>query len=327
MRTLRNTQYTPRTHWTQWNVKDEDTYYEGDNAHSQGVDPTFRFLNYHQPWEHPAISELAQQSRATNADLDYDSDSFLESLLVKLWLPDIHEREDDDSLSETLKTLAEVAYKASIDKQQAYKDYQEAFDKNTYLIYKEQQEAPPLDENASLMEKLSDPSPTARRIVDTYIELDEKYQDVFNKIFPKVLLEMVRNNYAPLEDNAYEYGANMSYKKDYDLLGKDYFYQSSVQDKLYHLNIATYPGENLPSYVHDQLVFMNYIQHTVVHEKETEQELAQSFDLLSDDQETVLTAFTTAIEGVHSWWTWVCYAHLHHWRLNYMSNPQGNPGK
>ena len=303
MRTLRKANSLPETHWTQWNVKDEDTYYEGDNAHSQGVDPTFRFLNYHQPWEHPAISELAQQSKATTADLDYDSDSFLQSLLVKLWLPDIQGREDDDTLSATLKTLADVAYKANNDKQQAYLEYKESFEKNAERIQREQQEAPPLDENASLIEKLNDPSRTARQLVDNYLEFEEKCQNVFRKVLPKLLTEMVRSEYAPLVMNAYKYGVGMSYKEDYDLLGTDYFYESSVRDKLYYLNIATYPGENLPSYVHDQLVFMNYIQHVVVHEDETEQEIAQSFELLSEDKDTVLSAFTTAIKGVHSWWT------------------------
>lgn len=303
MRTLRKANSLPETHWTQWNTKDTSTFHADDNAHSQGVDPTFRFLNYHQPWEHPAISELAQQSKATTADLDYDSDSFLQSLLVKLWLPDIQGREDDDTLSATLKTLADVAYKANNDKQQAYLEYKESFEKNADLIQREQQEAPPLDENASLIEKLNDPSRTARQLVDSYLELEEKCQNVFRKVLPKLLTEMVRTEYTPLVMNAYEYGASMSFKKDYGLLGTDYFYQSSVRDKLYYLNIATYPGENLPSYVHDQLVFMNYIQHVVVHEDETEQEIAQSFELLSEDKDTVLSAFTTAIKGVHSWWT------------------------
>ena len=109
--------------------------------------------------------------------------------------------------------------------------------------------------------------------------------------------------YAPLHKNVVTYGAELSYHKELETLGEHYFYENSIKRKLYHMNIAAYPGVNLTQYAHDQIVYMNYIQHIVHHETPQEQEIAQKKSLLSEDRETVLEAFEQVITGLHGWWT------------------------
>lgn len=92
MKLILSRHYTPSTHWANWAAED------------------FDFSDYAQPWEHPGISPLAFETKATYGQLDLDSDAFLKSLVKELWARDFADRsgEIDDELVEMSRRLVEL---------------------------------------------------------------------------------------------------------------------------------------------------------------------------------------------------------------------------
>lgn len=301
MKTLRNANTLPQSHWTTWNNQPE--HYSDDFAHANNVDPKFCFTDHHEFWEHPASSPLAQQSKATLANIDYDSDIFLGNLVSRLWVPDIVHRKDSNTLDTTLVDFATTVYNALTAKEEAYHTYTATMEEHADIIQQEEAAQRPQYEKMSLLDYLQESSATSRRIIEAYIEAEETQEEILNTVLPKFLTTIVATQYEPLPAAAYQYGVQLTYEKDFDTLGEAHFYTNAIQRDLYHLNIATYPSQNLSHYVHDELLYMNYVQNIVVHDNVTEQDIVHSARLLTNDVEKMLPVFTTALQGLHGWWT------------------------
>lgn len=77
MRIILSKHAYPDSHWENW------------------IAEGFDFCNIAQPWEHPGVSNLAYETKATYNDLDLDSDSFLSFLVSQVWAKDFARREGE----------------------------------------------------------------------------------------------------------------------------------------------------------------------------------------------------------------------------------------
>lgn len=99
-----------------------------------------------------------------------------------------------------------------------------------------------------------------------------------------LLVKIIDSKYVPLQENVEKYEALLE-----DVSRPDYM-----------LSIAAYPAENLFHYVHDKMLYMNYIQCIVVHDNEAEKEMVASNRLLMGLEGS--EGFSKAIEGIRGWW-------------------------
>src|SRR5699024_714326 len=206
-------------------------------------------------------------------------------------------RDRDSTISDNLLDLTEQAlfHYRTIEsaRQKLDKDYEE---------YHEQIEAEEVEANkknkSDLDTFLHIQSQTANNIIAEFREIDDTHSDSLNSLLPQILIEMVKTNYSPLPNNAYHYGVKLSYKEDYKELGDKHFYETALLEHLYWLNIATFPGENLPQYVHDVCLYMNYVQPIVVYEhkkSDVEKEIVEKESLLMNETTEVLMVFEEVI--------------------------------
>lgn len=303
--------------WTQWSP---DTHH--------------LFINPKKIWEHPAISPLAQATRLENyGTMDMDSDSVIVRY-SRIWVEDIMDRRDE--LSDNLVTAAQNFIDAGITVEEAqekfhnsHKDISHSEDmpideylnamksatkerkehrRKTYQEY-EQSRQVRVDKAVALGRAaiLDDYSYGFERLLndinDDIIESAQSALDnsddsgKFND-YPEYDLEYAENNRENITEKINDHvqlSSFLYHAENYDL------YWGDVD--VYTLSVIAEPGQNLPHYVHDQLLFMNYLQRIVGHDDNKEKEVLKSGALISEDKDTVLHGYDEVISGIRGWWT------------------------
>lgn len=303
--------------WTQWS---RDTHY--------------MFISPKKMWEHPAISPLAQATRLENyGTMDADSHSVIVHY-ARIWVEDIMNRRDE--LSDNLVTAAQNFIDAGI----AFKEAREKLH-NSHK-YLSQSEDMPIDEHLNATKSVTkerreysrktfqeyEQSHHARidmavalgraAIMDDYsygferllndinddiIEsaqsaLDNRDDSGNGNDYPEYDLEYAKNNRDNITEKINDHvqlSNFLYYAKKYDI------YWGNVN--FYTLSVIAEPGQNLSHYVHDKLLFMNYLQRIVDHDDSKEKEVLTSGALISEDKDTVLHGYDEVISGIRGWWT------------------------
>lgn len=303
--------------WTQWSP---DTHH--------------LFINPKKIWEHPAISPLAQATRLENyGTMDMDSDSVIVRY-SRIWVEDIMDRRDE--LSDNLVTAAQNFIDAGITVEEAqekfhnsHKDISHSEDmpiddylnamksatrerkehrRKTYQEYEQSRQAH-VDMAVALGRAaiLDDYSYGFERLLndinDDIIEsaqsaLDNRDDSGKDNDYPEYDLEYAENNRDNITEKINDHvqlSSFLYHAENYDL------YWGDVD--VYTLSVIAEPGQNLPHYVHDQLLFMNYLQGIVGHDDSKEKEVLKSGALISEDKDTVLHGYDEVISGIRGWWT------------------------
>lgn len=268
MKLILSRHYTPSTHWTNWVAED------------------FDFSDYAQPWEHPGISPLAFETKATYGQLDVDSDAFLKTLVEHLWAKDFANRsgEIDDELVEMSQRLLEL-HEMELD----------IFTRESFTIddvpldwfRKSEFAGKNLDDDydwgdATLNELWGN---TKNRAVVCVAYYNEVIAPEVEKLWQEIIVRMLVTKTNPSREAVADYATQCLWKEDCEHY-RDYpemltsekrgeffskpeekFHQWALE-RSYEAAIACFPVENLFSYFHDEIVFNNYIQMTVMYGRE-----------------------------------------------------------
>lgn len=306
---------TPETHWTKW------------------VEEGFDFSDYSQPWEHPGISPLAYETKATYGDLDLDSDSFLRSLVSQVWAEDFTNRSGDidEKLAHDSKTFMELR-ETELDI-----FYREAFQvedvPNEWL---DQSEFAGVDLQAPYKWDDEFLSSASRGVTNEHMAIVNYYNEVIEpkicQLWKDIVVRMLVTGANPKRDTVVQHAVKLlwskrckAWKDSPDLLTerhKDEFFSQAEEkfqqwalESSYEAAITLFPADNLFSYFHDEIVFNNYIQRTVMYGREQNAEgglvvpeddetaFVTSRRLLDESDNVTEDEIRYLVERSHSWWT------------------------
>lgn len=288
--------YLPDTHWTQWGNQED-----------------FSFLQSHLVWEHPAVSRLAKLTRPTYWELDADADIVLRYFIIHHWVPDILSRKE-----EVHEELYDKALEMNFVFPFKVLDHPEVL---SMFVEMRQAEGKKYDNfendiNRPEIEKI----PAERfQEIDFTVLVKNPY---IKRLVQEILVLIIAHGYEPLKENINEYlreeykNGDEEDKRTYDLYlsveneQEDYGYNAltpieykkTYNEKVYWLMIMLYPSENLPSYIHDQMAFMNYIQEIVEHNSLQEKEIVKS-NTLNNDTNISLEDYKFGVCRISSYWT------------------------
>lgn len=114
-----------------------------------------------------------------------------------------------------------------------------------------------------------------------------------------VFTDKYKNSYDKDERNVYEvFLSNDKYALYEPTSAIDY--RLDYNELPYWLIIILHPAENLPSYLHDQMLYMNYIQYIVKHDEKEEKEIVLNESLLGDTPN--LEDFKTDVQNLERYW-------------------------
>jgi len=286
----------PNSHWSQW--RDEE----------------FDFLCSHHVWEHPAVSKLAQKTRPSYWEFDCDADWAIHNFVYNYWVDDILARKDEVDEDLYYKALEYhhinnfdvLEHKSTLD---LFVSMREADGKDYNKIYDTDDE--------SIFSMVKDVSIEEWQKIDFEREVKDPYM---YRLVQEITMLVFTTEYAPDKEHInarlkeqYKNGDEKE-QRIYDLYinderDKDWYtpitpieYKLSHHNRVYWLMIILYPAENIPSYFHDQMVFMNYIQRIVRHQGFDEQkEIVLKNSLLSETPD--VDDFSTALDEIGSYWT------------------------
>lgn len=298
MRSEVNYNVFPDPDWTTWSTRPYDAWC---------------FIDAHDTWEHPALSDLAQQTRVSYGALDLDPKSFIEEVLNRYWVQDIISRKDE---------VHEDLYYAVVEYQNIYDfvyyrhySFVKWFAQEASKIFKNRsgtdQEQP--DDKKHLESIALNSNDWMDRNFDTLVK-----RPYIDDIVARILRLMVEHNYAPNRKfverrvlNNYKYSDNRNDNITYRLYLSDKTvlqepmnpidYKIRHNNQAYKMMIVMYPGENLSSYIHDQMAFMNFVQTTVEHDFDDEKDIVISRRLLDDNVDK--QAFDLGISRFERYWT------------------------
>lgn len=258
-------------------------------------------------WNHPAASPLALVTRVSTGMIDIDSDSYIPSMMLHVWVEDILQRRTDSDISPNLLQYARIIRKTTDAITDSRERYRRAFKAKQEQIEQEEREAVDSEED-TIFAKLRGKSETARALVDQHIEESDALEEIVNTTMQDFLIEVVRTDYQPTRSTVYKYlhqgVQDMPDRKDFDqFFTHGMQYDTSFSKNFYTMYLASFPGRYLPHYVHDVCLYHNFVQWITVYGREHEQEIVISGNLLSRDRTTVLEAFQKVIPGIHGWWT------------------------
>lgn len=283
----------PDNNWTSWSTQPYDEWC---------------FIDAHYAWEHPALSDLAQQTRVGYGALDLEPNSFLADLLHKYWMEDILNRKDE---------IHEDLYYAVVEYKNIYEfDF---YRHHEFVRWFADIMTDTLKDRYGDSDEKNDKQEFSEK---HYHRMNDRFNDLVknpytNNLLVRIILLMVVHNYAPERSHIrkcitseYKNGSENKqvtyrlYMTDKGIL-KDPFdpidYELRYNKQAYRLMIAMYPGENLPAYIHDQMAFMNFIQTTVEHDFDEEKEIVISRSLLQDDPD--MEAYDLGINRLGWYWT------------------------
>lgn len=289
--------YIPDTHWTQWRNQED-----------------FSFLQSHLVWEHPAVSRLAKLTRPTYWEFDADADIILRDFITQYWVPDILSRKE-----EIHEELYDKALEMNIVSTFEVLDHPEVI---SMFVEMRQVEGKQYDnfENDSIHAEIKKiPTERLQEIDFTFVVKDP----YIKRLVQEILILIIIHGYEPLKENINEYlreeykNGDEEDKTIYDLYlsveneQEDYGYYNALtpveykkiyNENVYWLMIMLYPSENLPSYIHDQMAFMNYIQEIVEHNSLQEKEIVKN-NTLNNDMNISLEDYKFGVCRISSYWT------------------------
>ena len=286
----------PNSHWTQWLEEDH-----------------FLFLRSHEFWEHPAVSKLAQKMRPSEWEIDCDSDVIMMEFLSDYWVDDILSRESEVN--------EELYYKA---KEYAHiKDFQVLQHPAVLEQFTSMREAQGKEydlEKSGMSDALTELMKDIP--VDEWKETDFEMlvkDPYMRRLAKEIIVLIVESGYAPIRDHVnniltdkYKNSDDEDDRNVYEVfLSNDKYtfresmsaidYRLDYNERPYWLMIILYPAENLPSYLHDQMLYMNYIQYIVRHDEKEEKEIVLNESLLGDTPN--LEDFKIAVQNLGRYWT------------------------
>lgn len=315
MKLIVSRHYTPDTHWTKW------------------IEEGFDFCEYSQPWEHPGVSPLAYETKATYGDLDHDSDSFLRSLVSQVWAKDFAQRE------------GEIDEKLVQDSQQ----FMELRELHLDIFYHEKFHAEDVPrewfEQSEFAEKnLEDPyrwsdggfGSMGRNVTNGHMVVIRYYNEVIEPeieaLWEAIIVRMLVTKTNPTKESVVQHATERlwaerheSYKdspalfieeyKEKFFLQRDKKFEEWALSSSYEAVLTLYPVENLFSYFHDEIVFNNYIQTFVMYGREhnaegnlmavvdEETDFVTSRRLLEDSESVTEDEIRYLVGRSHAWWT------------------------
>lgn len=317
MKLILSRHYTPESHWTKW------------------PEEGFDFSDYSQPWEHPGVSRLAYETKATYGDLDYDGDGFLRRAVEHYWAPDIASRRGDliDDLVDMAEEFVELT---NIEKGFMFEELGIGDVPKDWL---EKVGVEEIDsEHDGLYEYTYGKYSTWTMEPDHAVIIDylRKYlRPRIGILWKKMIPLIIKENYAPKHDYLVDIVAEDSWAERvrewsdtaWELLTPEYkekffedpeiHFEEWAKSNSYHAAVITYPGENLLSYFHDEIVFQCYIQMTVEHDREPldnyglkirvprnpETEFVTSRQLLDRPETLTDEDFEILVDLSHGWWS------------------------
>lgn len=230
---------------------------------------------YHDFWEHPMASELAKTCRYIS--VDWDADDFLKRMTA-VWLPML--------LTSELRGLAEN-YRDALREE---RDAAEKFHQVARLRYDKS-------------------NPDRRLLSDEAMNSGQQMRKAESAVYDRLvtLLQGVVASGWNLSDEQYpqalfQYFLNNMDEEERENYG-DLFEDSGIdflveQNGVYASSLLRWPGENLPSYVHDQCLHQNFVQYTVYHTDESEMEMVENLTYLEDPEATM-----ELLSNFRTWWT------------------------
>lgn len=318
MKALRDNHSLPSNHWTEWNSSVNQDFHSNDNVNEDSFgsdynDKQFSFINSHKFWEHPAASELAKQSRATHGDLDRDSDHMLIDLFKNAWVKDFHKNIDNlpQSILEPFIGYERIQEKIELNTNigEAYYAYKNEIEENLENKMTRDEE---IDEFMKHLtgDKSSRWRDTRPPMIKKMHEENSHHEQKILPIITVILLAMIETNYQISDTTLREYIIEDDKKKNkddqYELGDKYILHTALTSGDQYFLNIIAFPGENLPSYFHDEMLYMNYVQNIVAYEGKythREKEIVLSEKLLKGTKEEILEFSREAMGYAEGWWT------------------------
>lgn len=286
----------PNSHWTEW--KDEK----------------FDFLRSHEVWEHPAVSKLAQKTRPSTWEFDCDADWVIHKFVCQFWVEDILARksEVDEDLYYKAKEYNHISNLDVLEHKELLNEFvsmREAEGKNYNDIY-----------NTDVKEIIDMVKDTP---LDTWkqVDFEREVKDPYMYRLMKEITELIfTTGYNPKKEHInnvlkrhYKEGDEED-QRTYNIYFTDedkydgyepmnpIDYKMMYHDNIYWLMVLLYPAENLPSYFHDQMLYMNYIQNIVAHDAfPMQEEIVKKNSLLSETPDK--DDFSTALDYIGSYWT------------------------
>lgn len=291
MKSIVDYSYLPLTHWERW--RDSIRY---------------PFLTGHSFWEHPAASPLAKATRPTQSELDYDSDTLISNIISSYWVDDIlmREGEANEELYNKAREIDFVNKFHVINHPEILKKFIE-MRKSEGHVYKAS------DRVSRALGSNVDEDHLA--LSDFYLKVEEPYLSRLHKEF---LILIINSGYEPLPKNVNRCmidqfaRGNPDEQKKYRMYFSEHTalpvlkttpidYRIAHKQDAYTLMIILYPSENIPHYLHDQMLYMNYLQEAVEHDDDKEKNIVSNGLLIGDtpDQNSVLVG----IEHIGYYWT------------------------
>lgn len=287
----------PDDNWTHWSTHPYDEWC---------------FIDAHYAWEHPALSDLARQTRVSYGSLDLDPPSFLTDLLHKYWIEDILKRKDD---------IHEDLYYAVVE----YKNIHEFnfYDHPTFAQWFSRLLSDMIkNRSGTVDEQHGDKFELQKLSEDNDHWLHARFtslvkQPYMDDLIVRIIRLMVIHDYAPERSHmrkciGLEYAnGNKNKQTKYRLYMTDagiltdpfdpIDYEIRYNNRAYRLMIAMYPGENLLSYIHDQMAFMNFVQTTVEHDFDDEKDIVITRCLLQEEPD--MQAYELGTNRLQRYWT------------------------
>lgn len=227
-------------------------------------------------YEHSDISDLAKESKIHYSSLDIDSDLVI-GTWGKCWINNIlNNKENTPEIiinhSHNINNLIkEQKQKKAIFHENAKKDRKKS--KNTFEDGLK---------NGKLKRTMSDET------LNLYIDYQNIASDV-DKAICSLIVDIVRHEYT-FSPDIY----NEIKEATYPLLG---WYDD------YLIAVGTNPSKNIPSYVYDECLFMNYIQEIVEHSDSAEKEVVKSKIILTGLPVMQANEIEKVIYNSNRWWT------------------------
>ena len=229
---------------------------------ARGSKGAFNFCESHEPWEFPLISELGRLTRVTHGQLDEDADITLKRWGT-IWARDVVRRrgkleggtpEERQLIEAALSTMEAVEsldalreqFSQVVREQRAWGDRQRELGKPYYG--KEAQ------------------SPFAERISSISQEQTEAEARMEDGPLRSLLIALVRAKYVASPIARGEFISH-SYSPGGDALGAEEvrYYMEKVSgdvQRAYQYSVVAFPGDNLPSYFYDEMLYTESIETT-----------------------------------------------------------------
>lgn len=278
----------PHNDWTQWKYIDN-----------------WDFSKTHGLFQHPAISVLAKHTNVSFHEIHNNPIDTLKECIIHYWVQDILSRQDE--IHEDLYNMIDIFHSVHTFHLYNYPSFREWFvrfretSSDKYDSYKD-----------CIIENGLEDNPDENDIafwqdIDFQHTIKKPLLDILTLIITNLI---IRHNYQPRRENindalVEEYRYDCTPEERYNVSKQDDMHrekdliQHRIQqhDNVYLLMIILYPADNLPSYLHDEMVYMNYIQKITNYENTQEQSLVLSKKLLYDiDESDIRKALLSFLE-------------------------------